>query len=207
VGRRDLILQLLRRAARPRSITEIADELDVHPNTVRFHLDTLLRDRRVEQLRAASGARGRPPVLYRAARTMDPAGPTNYRLLAGMLAGQLTESSARPRQAARQLGRRYGARLVPTARRTSRAESLRSLRATLDELGFAPEPPRSTRDDEINLRHCPFLELVAERGEVICALHLGLMQGVLGSMQAPVTVDRLEPFAQPDRCIAHLTAR
>ena len=41
--------------------------------------------------------------------------------------------------------------------------------------------------------------------DVVCELHFGLMQGVLDQMRAPVTVDRLEPFAEPALCVAYLT--
>ena len=41
-------------------------------------------------------------------------------------------------------------------------------------------------------------------GELICSVHLGLMQGALTAMRAPVTVDRLDPFVEPDLCVAHL---
>jgi hypothetical protein len=32
------------------------------------------------------------------------------------------------------------------------------------------------------------------------------MQGVLTAVRGPVTVERLVPFAEPDRCVAHLAA-
>jgi predicted ArsR family transcriptional regulator len=88
----------------------------------------------------------------------------------------------------------------------------------LTNLGFAPEAPRGPRDSTIRLRHCPFLELVTGAqistdngqasgyGAVICSLHLGLMQGSLASLHGPMTVDRLDPFVEPDLCVAHLTA-
>ncbi|MFJ9667917.1 helix-turn-helix transcriptional regulator [Streptomyces sp. NPDC101219] len=56
----------------------------------------------------------------------------------------------------------------------------------------------------ILLRHCPFLELAEEYGEIVCPLHLGLMQGALEQQRAPVAAVRLEPFAEPDVCVAHL---
>lgn len=77
----------------------------------------------------------------------------------------------------------------------------------LAELGFEPEPADGRRAREIRLRHCPFQNLAEEHGEVTCALHLGLMQGALRDLQAPVTVDRLEPFVEPDLCVAHLAPR
>ena len=65
----------------------MADEMAVHPNTIRFHLDALVRTGRVEQVLGDTAGPGRPPVLFRASRRMDPAGPTNYRLLASILTG------------------------------------------------------------------------------------------------------------------------
>jgi hypothetical protein len=35
-------------------------------------------------------------------------------------------------------------------------------------------------------------------------VHLGLMQGALAALRAPITVGRLEPFAEPDLCLTHL---
>jgi predicted ArsR family transcriptional regulator len=75
--------------------------------------------------------------------------------------------------------------------------------ALLDDLGFAPDGD-SSRGGRIGLRHCPFLDLVPERAAVICPLHLGLMQGALEALGAEITVTRLEPFAEPDLCLAHI---
>ena len=77
----------------------------------------------------------------------------------------------------------------------------------LDELGFAPERRGANGDHQIGLRHCPFLELAENRTTVVCPIHLGLMQGAMETWGAPVTVDRLEAFAEPDLCVAHLSAR
>jgi predicted ArsR family transcriptional regulator len=55
------------------------------------------------------------------------------------------------------------------------------------------------------LRHCPFLEVAADRSSVVCPVHLGLMQGALDAWDAPLTVDRLDPFVEPDLCLAHLS--
>lgn len=61
-----------------------------------------------------------------------------------------------------------------------------------------------TPPERIRLRHCPFLELAEEYSEVVCPLHLGLMRGALAELRAPVRVTRLEPFAEPGACLAHL---
>jgi len=86
----------------------------------------------------------------------------------------------------------------------ARGTAVKQVVEVLAELGFAPEPvgPRSA---EIRLRHCPFLDLVPENSEVICSLHLGLMQGAFELLDGPVNVDRLDAFVEPDLCVARLT--
>ena len=204
-GRRDVILAMLRASAEPRSIASLAEELSVHPNTVRFHLDALARAGRVEQVLGDSAGRGRPPILFRASRRMDPTGPTNYRLLASILTGYLAD---RPDAAgiAAQLGRSTSPALMPPAphRAPSKTRAVTELVELLAELGFEPEPPDGPRTREIRLRHCPFQNLAEQHGDVICSVHLGLMQGALTTMRAPVAVDRLDPFVEPDLCVAHL---
>ena len=178
----------------------------MHPNTVRFHIDALLRAGRVEQVLGDSAGRGRPPILFRASRRMDPTGPTNYRLLASILTGYV---AGRPDAAgiAAQLGRSTSPALMPSSaphRAPSKTRAVTELVELLAELGFEPEPADGPRTREIRLRHCPFQNLAEQHGEVICSVHLGLMQGALTAMRAPVTVDRLDPFVEPDLCVAHL---
>jgi predicted ArsR family transcriptional regulator len=205
-GRRELVLQLLRTAAEPRTIASMAEEMAVHPNTIRFHLDALGRTGRVEQLVGDTAGPGRPPVLFRATRRMDPAGPTNYRLLANILTTYLAANTDDPSGTAVTLGRMWGPSLVDgrPRRALSKSQAVTALTDVLADLGFGPEPPTGRRSTEIRLRHCPFHELVQRHGDTICALHLGLMQGALDSMRGPVTVDRLDPLVEPDLCVAHL---
>jgi predicted ArsR family transcriptional regulator len=203
-GRRDLILQLLRTSTEARSVASMADEMAVHPNTIRFHLDALVRTGRVEQVVGETTGPGRPPVLFRASRRMDPAGPTNYRLLANILTSYL---AATPTAAAVELGRSWGPSVV-VGRRTggapAKTQSITDLTELLADLGFQPETSAGPRTTEIRLRHCPFHELVENHGAMICSVHLGLMQGALETMRAPVTVEHLDPFVEPDLCVAHL---
>jgi predicted ArsR family transcriptional regulator len=207
-GRRDVILRLLRASAEPRSIASVADEIGVHPNTVRFHIDALLRAGRVDQVLGDSPGRGRPPILFRASRRMDPTGPTNYRLLASILTGYV---AGRPDAAgiAAQLGRSASPALMPSSaprRAPTKTRAVAELVGLLADLGFEPEPADGPRTREIRLRHCPFQNLAEQHGEVICSVHLGLMQGALTAMRATVTVDRLDPFVEPDLCVAHLAS-
>ncbi|QZT60447.1 helix-turn-helix transcriptional regulator [Mycolicibacterium austroafricanum] len=204
--RRDVILALLRNSTKPRSIADIAQEMGLHPNTIRFHLDALVGARLVEQLIGDTVGPGRPPVLFRALRRMDPAGPTNYRLLADIFIDYFASSADDPSGAAAELGRSWGTSLVEDhrSRAQSKSQTVADLIELLGDLGFKPEPPPNRRAAQIRLRHCPFHEMVGEHGTMICAVHLGLMQGALDRMRGPVTVDRLEPLVEPDLCVAHL---
>jgi predicted ArsR family transcriptional regulator len=187
------------------SIAAIADVLDVHPNTVRFHLDTLLSTGRVEQVASQRKGPGRPALMFRATRRMDPGGPRHYQLLAEILAAGLAgnqDAAARARAAGREAGLQLEP-LPPTGAGAPDAdESIEHLVGLLDELGFDPE---RRGDDELGLRNCPFLELAESQREVICPVHLGLMQGALETWAAPVTADRLDAFVEPDLCLVHLT--
>lgn len=218
-GRRELVLDALRASPQGRSILSLAEQLQVHPNTVRFHLGALQRCGQVEQSPAMTTGPGRPPTLFRATRRMDPAGPTNYRLLATILTSHLA-TSPDPAGTATSLGRAWGPRLVgpPGPRRgrarAGRAEALDRVMEMLTRLGFAPAVLGGARDTTIRIRHCPFLGIVdeaaGEGGEpagpvnVICSLHLGVMQGAFAALDGPVTVDRLDPFVEPDLCVAHI---
>ena len=64
-GRRREVLRVLRDSMSPLSIAQIAERLDVHPNTVRFHLDALADAGRVERVQAV------------------PAGPAGHRWCSG----------------------------------------------------------------------------------------------------------------------------
>jgi predicted ArsR family transcriptional regulator len=201
-GRRRDVLTLLRDADAPMSIAAIAEKLDVHVNTVRFHLDALLEQ---EQIRRVTGARdkpGRPPQLFAAVRGMDPGGPRHYRLLAEALAESV--ASKAPGAGTEEAGRTMGAQLAAARSDAADGTAVEKLVDLLDDLGFAPEADAGGA--EISLRHCPFLEIARVRPEVICPIHLGLMQGAMTAWDAPFTVDGLRPFVESDRCVAQLSS-
>ena len=189
------------------SILAIAEDLGVHPNTVRFHLDSLLGDGRVEQVEPGRKGPGRPPLMFQAVRQMDRGGTRHYRLLAEILTEALA-ADRDPRSKAMAAGRAWGRNVElapePSAPPTSAEDAIDHLVGVLDEMGFAPERRTSDGRQLVGLRHCPFLELAETRGGVVCPIHLGLMQGALETMAAPVTVDRLDAFVEPDLCLAHL---
>lgn len=195
------ILQLLRDAPEAMTIAQVAEQVGVHINTVRFHLDALTDSGLVEQMSATPAGPGRPATLVRAVAAMDRNGPRTYLPLAQLLLDDVA-SRPRPKEHARRAGRRWGRRVAEQVY-AEQADPVDGLVQALDDLEFAPE--RSTSTD-IELHHCPFLELTTPTGGLVCAIHLGLMQGVLDGADTDVQVERLDPFVRPDLCCAHLTA-
>ncbi len=211
-GRRVAVLSALKAAAGPQSINDLAEKLGVHANTVRFHLTRLVAAGQVEQVISTLGAPGRPAQLFAPTPGMDPYGPRAYRMLAEVLVAGVAEGLD-PGRRALNIGRSWGQRQaqsrprVPDGSPTTSDNSIDQLVGLLEEIGFAPERDEAEEASSIKLRHCPFLELTHTQSAVVCPLHLGLMQGALQAWGASVQVDRLDPFVEPDLCLAHLSTQ
>ncbi len=207
--RRQDVLAELRQAPEPTTIVALAERLDIHPNTARFHLDILEKRGQVERVDPPTAVPGRPALHFRARATFDPAGPRSYQLLAGVLAESLADTPDAGRRATN-AGRAWGRDLVhPSLEPLPASEATEQLVGMLTDLGFAPSP-QASEDGEVTqlaLGHCPFLELAGQRPEVICPVHLGLMQGALEELTDEIVVETLDPFVEPDLCLAHLSLR
>lgn len=201
------ILELLRSAAGPLGVQEVAKATGVHTNTARFHLDGLVNAGLAERQTESRDQPGRPRVVYRAVTTGAVPGARSYRLLAEILTGVAMRAATDPAAVATDTGRTWGQYLAdrPAPYERVRADqAIDKLTGILNEIGFAAEVVRGRRP-QILLRHCPFREIAEHSPQIVCAIHLGLMQGALAEMRAPVTADRLEPFVEPSLCRAHLS--
>lgn len=202
------ILQSLRQAPRGQGVQELADRVGLHVNTVRFHLHRLINEGAVARQTEERGAPGRPRLTFTAVASPGTHGDIrSYRLLAEILAGFVSRAMPDAVAAGTEAGRTWGHYLTerpPPYRFTDQESSLRELLRILDDIGFVAELIESGERDEIWVHHCPFLEVAEEHRDVVCAVHLGLMQGALAEMRAPFTTDRLEPFVEPTLCVASL---
>ena len=201
---------MLRASPDPMSIIAIADRLAVHPNTVRFHLDGLVGDGLIELVEPGRKKQGRPPQMFSAVRQMDRGGTRHYPMLAEILTTALAAEQY-PRAKALAAGRGWGNSLATLEKEsetppdlTSADEAIDSLVEVLEEFGFAPDRRESRGEQQVGLWHCPFLELAENQTEVVCSLHLGLIQGVLEAWEAPITAEQLDAFVRPDMCLLHL---
>jgi predicted ArsR family transcriptional regulator len=201
------VVEVLQSTRSPLGVDEVAERVGLHPNTVRFHLDALVRQGLVEQVSEERDLPGRPRKLYSATADSTRGGRRSYRLLAEILTTYLAAQTPRPGQAALKAGEAWGRFLTERPapfRRLNAVAATRQLVDTLDEIGFAPEAVTAGRERRILLHHCPFREIAEEHRDVVCAVHLGLMRGMLSELGAPLRAERLDPFVEPDLCIARL---
>jgi predicted ArsR family transcriptional regulator len=200
------ILGVLQGSAEALDASELADAVGLHVNTVRSHLGVLEQAELVARSTEPRSEPGRPRVLYTAA---PPAVDEShrYRLMARMLASFISANVPDPAAASEETGRHWGRHLgprpAPFARPTV-AEGRQALLDLLDDLGFAPQ--LGADPSEVELRHCPFRDVAEAHPEVACSLHLGLMRGAMAQLEAPLSIDELHPFVDPDRCLARTSS-
>ena len=206
------VLELLRAAADPLGVQDVAASTGLHPNTARFHLDGLVDHGYAERATEGRDQPGRPRTVYRAVAGNVTAGTRSYRLLAEILATLVADSVPEPERMAREAGRAWGGYLTERPapfERLDPPEATRRLVGVLAEVGFAPWAPTSgdradAGDVRVELHNCPFREVAERHQAVVCTVHLGLMQGALEAMRAPLAAGRLEPFVEPSLCLAHV---
>jgi len=206
-ARRTEVIVKLREAEGPLSVAQVAEQTGLHINTARFHLDGLVSDGLATRTVQERETAGRPRVLY-ASRAVA-SGSRSFGLLAEMLTG-LVAALDGAASTALDVGRTWGRRLVEqpvSEQQTNADEALARLNEVLGAIGFKPEVT-ALRDGklEVHLHHCPFQEVAERHTEVVCALHLGLMQGALIDLGAPLEAESLKPFVKPDLCVATLRA-
>lgn len=181
------VLRALLDRSGPATITELTDALGGHPNTVRQQLELLVSAGFAAEDDAPPKGRGRPARTYAlttAGRqvTLQDERRDHAALLAAVaeqLAGQPD-----PVGAARQVGRRWGARIA--------AQHGDELISVMEAQGFTPR----VTDRGVELLTCPLLEVAREIPAVTCSIHQGLIDALANE---PL---ELLPFALPNACLA-----
>jgi predicted ArsR family transcriptional regulator len=218
---------------------ELASRIGLHVTTVRFHLDALCDEGAIERTRIYRDGVGRPRTGYRAVEER-----LDYRILAEILAMELGETAETRARRAQRAGQKWAGRIagsqdeavggqdVTDTTEVSHPLDQGAVLATevFNRMGFDPElaaesePMASLSADSkqivgrervIRLRACPVRDLARAHPEVGCAIHLGLLQGLLDHAATaagqPDTRNnglsaRLDPFVEPELCIARLNA-
>lgn len=209
------LLRLLRLADAPRTAAELAQDVGLHVNTARAHLELLVEVHLATRTAEAPRGPGRPRVVYAAAPNapaippppapQKPADPLDsYRELAALLVDELAASGDAERVAL-SAGRRWTSVIDGLGwpdRPHTRDEASARLVDLLDRLGFGPST--EPLGDRIYLHACPFAELARRSPTVVCGVHLGLLRGAVDRLRSPLTVAGVDPFIRDTLCVVQV---
>jgi predicted ArsR family transcriptional regulator len=193
--------------ASPLDARDLAQRVGLHVNTVRVHLKALAEVGLVEAETLPPQGRGRPRVAYSASADAREEGGGRYRLLAEILTALVARLGPGTSGQSEEIGEAWGRYLVeapPPFASLSDDEALSRLLELLAKIGFQAQLDQGIRGRWLLMRPCPFLELARSHQDIICPIHLGLMRGALAELGAKVRATKLEPFVQPDLCVARL---
>jgi predicted ArsR family transcriptional regulator len=193
------VLTALGRSEQPVTMAALSTTTGLHANTLRDHLDALEHAGLVRRHTAAPQGPGRPRALYEVVAAG--AAHVEYAGLATVLASTIRRTSDDPRVAATLAGSQWGQELAAAHGRPAQADgpgARREVVAVLDELGFAPDGDQD--NSVVRLTRCPLLDTARRFPDVVCAVHLGIVQGALAEYGADPDAAELYPFSEPGAC-------
>ncbi len=176
------------RTPKPLATAEIAETLDLHPNTVRPHLERMRDVGLLEVVADAQGSVGRPQHRYSLAPDAPSLGfePPAFPILARMLL-RLAAAAEVPATDAIEAGREHGALSAGRPDRVGTCEQ--ALTAELDGLGFDPASAVDDNRLTVAFTRCPFRELAEANPELVCSLHRGMVEGFVEAQGDGTVVD------------------
>jgi predicted ArsR family transcriptional regulator len=172
-------------SGRPVSREECARVARIDRALVAYHLDKLVEHGLLEatyahpEVRARSRT-GRPPKLYRRSlrEFVSSTPPRDYRLLADLLVQAADGSDPSVRRAIKKAAYSLG-RSLGEETRTASGSSDDALAELLRSRGYEPYNPAG---DLLRLGNCPFHAVAARHPQLVCALNLALLEGVLAGL-------------------------
>jgi predicted ArsR family transcriptional regulator len=194
------VLSNLATRRRPVRVEAIAADLELHPNTVRLHLEKLAEAGFAGSRRVARGSPGRPHLEWTAiggALSIESA----YRTLSRWLLRGMSELDASPLEI-RRTGRSIG-RDMATGRRPE--EAIAALGGLLAALGFEPEPDGPGR---FKLCRCPYRTAAEDNPALVCSLHHGIVEGFTEAVDPKSRIDLFEPHPRAEAgCLVGVASR
>lgn len=168
------VLAFLQSASDPVSVIDVANELGLHKNSARFHLDALVEAGYVERAVNATGSQGRPPLVFTATSEAPSISNLHLTELVQVLISSFVQPTPAAFDLAEKAGRTWGAGVA--AQEDQSGVALNDLATHLGERGFG-----TILDDEtVTFTRCPFRATIApEQLPLVCAMHRGFLDGFL----------------------------
>jgi predicted ArsR family transcriptional regulator len=182
------IFRYIADASRPVGVAELTAHFGFNHNAIRQHLAKLVGAELVTEDQAPSTGRGRPRLIYRVhPATESRWGVTGPYERLSLLLTEMLRTGDSPVEVGRRSVRR---------RRLGAAEKSDPVGVVVDAMaqqGFDPEV-RARRDGvELVLHTCPFATTALADPDIVCALHLGIAQGLAEMTGGDVVIDELVP--------------
>lgn len=198
------------------SAAELAERVDLHVTTVRFHLDRLVAAGLVRTDVERDQSVGRPRKLYSVAQgsTLPLLGDTSPVLAELLSATFATFGDALERVSPADVGRRWAASRVTSDPHEQPARTpgtwlgkIGRMIDALHEWGYTAQVKTTDhgRTAQITITHCPLLAMARENPAVVCGIHRGMIAGAMVQLGEADTSTSLEPFVAPETCLAHVT--
>ncbi len=166
----------------PVGVAELNEHFPFNHNAIRQHLAKLVDAGLVVEARAASSGRGRPRLVYTIAPGVEGQWGTTgpYERLSRLLV-EVIRTGLDPEE----VGRRAADQFRVTS---PSGNALDDISAAMARQGFQPEV-RSEEGNDVVLHHCPFEAAALADRRTVCALHLGIAEGLAEG--TGVTVEEL----------------
>ncbi len=184
---RNRIFRYIADSLQPVDVAELTDHLGLNHNAIRQHLTKLVGAGLVVQETAPARGRGRPRLLFRVhpGAEQDWGAGDAYQRLSLLLVDMLRSGDS-----AIEVGRRSARNLALEG--SDRDHPIQALARAMRQGGFDPVLATDGEAADFVLRHCPFADAAIADPQTVCALHLGLAQGLADQLDG-IVVDELEP--------------
>lgn len=183
---RHAIFRRVADAREPIGIAELNEHFTFNHNAIRQHLAKLVAAGLVVETTAAGLGPGRPRLVYVVAPSIEGRWGTTgpYERLSRLLV-EVIRTGAAPEEVGR---RAAGQFRVPSPS----GDVVADISAAMAGQGFDPEVRTTHGGAEVVLHHCPFVSAALEDRKTVCALHLGIAEGLVDA--TPGSIDELVAY-------------
>jgi predicted ArsR family transcriptional regulator len=178
---RHAIFRHISEAGRPVGIAELNDSFPFNHNAIRQHLAKLLSAGLVIEAKAEASGPGRPGLLYEIDPTVEGQWGTTgpYERLSRLLV-EIIRTGLEPEEVGRRAAEQFRVE-------SPSGDIIADISAAMARQGFEPEVRTVRGGAEIVLHNCPFASAALGDRHTVCALHLGIAEGLADEALGAVT--------------------
>ena len=171
----------------PVGIVELNERFPFNHNAIRQHLTKLVAAGLVLEAKAPRSGRGRPRLVYEPNPALE--GPWTstgpYERLSRLLV-EIIRTGLDPAEVGRQAAELFR---MPSPS----GDIVADMSAAMARQGFEPEIRPARGGAEVVLHHCPFASVALADRETVCALHLGIAEGLTDDTSAVTELVAYDP--------------